>query len=647
MSVSPMKAVSIIGLMPDLNKVIHACGASQVFHPDEVNRFYSDTRIFRSLIQPNPYTEPLNELNNTLTTAQIEPDLIDADGFKADDTQIESFVSFFTERVDSLIAKIESTKKKMNDSKIAIKQASHFVGSQLQIDRIMECKYIKPTFGRLPKDSLEKLDHHTKNPYAIFFPCTQEDDYYWGVYVSPVSDSAEVDRIFSSLYFERIDIAGMHSSPEEYLQTLQSNLSKYEQELSQAQKEVEAFIQEHHKECMLHYTKLTELYTYFNIKNNVMTFSKSFILVGWIPAEHAESFTKSLEKIKSVELTLSDGTKELQHSPPIKLKNNFLSRPYEYYLKMFGLPKYNEIDPTGFIAVTYTLLFGIMFGDVGHGIVLALAGLLMWFGKKMELGKVLIPCGISSTVFGVIFGSVFGFEHALDGFYQSAFGLPGKPIDVMAPDTINTIIFSAVGIGVFLLIVAMGLNIYTSLRQREYESALFSQSGAAGLIFYTALVIGLVCQMFLNIPIMTAPYIIGLIIIPVLLIFLKEPLGRLVSGRKDWQPEKWGEYCMQSAFEMIEIMLSYATNTMSFLRVGVFILVHAGMMLVVFTLAEMSTGIAYIAILIIGNIVVIALEGLVVSIQVLRLEFYELFNRFYSGSGRPYEPVLVKKIESK
>lgn len=142
---------------------------------------------------------------------------------------------------------------------------------------------------------------------------------------------------------------------------------------------------------------------------------------------------------------------------------------------------------------------------------------------------------------------------------------------------------------------------------------------------------------------MNIVYVIGLIIIPLILIFLREPLGRLVSGNKNWQPQKWGEYCVQNFFELFETCLSYVTNTMSFLRIGAYVLVHAGMMLVVFTLANMSGGFMYYIVVLLGNAIVMALEALLVAIQVLRLEYYELFSRFYVGQGRAFEPVRLEE----
>ncbi|MBQ1898520.1 MAG: ATPase, partial [Ruminococcus sp.] len=112
----------------------------------------------------------------------------------------------------------------------------------------------------------------------------------------------------------------------------------------------------------------------------------------------------------------------------------------------------------------------------------------------------------------------------------------------------------------------------------------------------------------------------------------------------DWQPESWGGYIVENLFESIEVLLGYVTNTMSFLRVGAFVLVHAGMMMVVFVLAETagaSGSFFYWLIVVIGNVLVMALEALLVAIQVLRLEYYEMFSRFYSGEGRPFEPVKI------
>ena len=130
-----------------------------------------------------------------------------------------------------------------------------------------------------------------------------------------------------------------------------------------------------------------------------------FILRGWIPSGSKKEFEKSFEAVPEVELTFEQPEDVRQITPPVKLKNHKLFRPYEFYVKMFGVPKYNEIDPTAFVAITYTILYGIMFADFGQGIILAIAGWVMSRKMKMELGRLLIPCGMAGSFFGLVFGS--------------------------------------------------------------------------------------------------------------------------------------------------------------------------------------------------------------------------------------------------
>ena len=365
-----------------------------------------------------------------------------------------------------------------------------------------------------------------------------------------------------------------------------------------------------------------------------------------------KEFTGRLDKLSGIEYKFEDADAEPSYTPPVKLKNAGIFRPFEFFVKMYGLPNYDEMDPTPFVAITYFILFGIMFADVGQGLCLSLiTWIAMWKMKKMELGKCIAMCGISSAIFGVLFGSVFGFEEALNPFWgwvHEKTGVPlmeGKLLDVNQLST--ELIYAAIGIGVVLVLVAIALNIYTKCKQHKYGNALFSQNGVAGFLFYGATVFGLIGQMFLGLKLLTLPYVVGLIIIPAVLIFFNEPLSELIEGKKDWFPEKIGDFLMQNIFEMLEVVLSYVSNTVSFLRVGAFILVHAGMMTVVFTLAEMIGGAGYWITVVIGNIIIMALEGLLVGIQALRLEFYEMFSRFFTGEGRPFKSAATVAEELK
>ena len=126
--------------------------------------------------------------------------------------------------------------------------------------------------------------------------------------------------------------------------------------------------------------------------------------------------------------------------------------------------------------------------------------------------------------------------------------------------------------------------------------------------------------------------------IPVILFLLKEPLGQLVEGKKPKAEGGVGMFLVQGFFELFETMLSLFSNTISFVRIGAFAVSHAAMMEVVLMLSGASAGSTNWIIFVIGNIIVCGLEGLVVGIQVLRLEYYEMFSRFYKGTGREFKP---------
>ena len=182
--------------------------------------------------------------------------------------------------------------------------------------------------------------------------------------------------------------------------------------------------------------------------------------------------------------------------------------------------------------------------------------------------------------------------------------------------------------------------IITRIKKKDWATALFSQNGLAGFIFYGSAIGMAAGQMLLGIPLANKFTIGAFIIVPLLVILMHVPLKNLIHKVTITPHEGWGGYLVESIFELLEIVLSFVTNTMSFLRVGGFVLSHAGMMVVVMTLKEM-TGSAGLLVLIIGNIFVMALEGLIVGIQTLRLQYYEMFSRYFEGGGKKYIPTTL------
>lgn len=640
MAVSSMQAVNIIGLMEHIDEVITVLGESGVFHPDEVSVFYNNLRDFTHLQTKNIYAEPLTNLKAALNLTKRVFPLTDVSDFSPSFEELESFSSVTTSEIDSLVEAREAAAAKLEEEKRNLSIAEHFAGLDVEIEQILKMKYMKAHFGKLPKDSMEKLEAYKDNKYVDFAVCTKDKTHCWGVYFTPLSKEDEIDRIFEGLYFEPAELVGEKETPGERIEGYKKELPLLEKQVDEAQRNLEEYLDDNSEQITRYLSKLEELYLYSGIRSKAMQYHNSFIIVGWVPAENKKQIKKRLKKIRSVELDFADAKEEIDKRPPVKLKNCFLAKPFEFYTDMYGVPNYNEIDPTLFIAITYTIIFGIMFADIGQGICLSVVGMLMWKLKGMKIGRILTPCGISSVVFGTIFGSLFGFEHVLDPLYF-AMGFKEKPIEVMTSKSIIVILLAAVAIGVLLVITAMCLNVYSSIKQGHIGRALFSANGVAGIVFYSALVFGMVAELMFNLHILTLPYILGLIVLPFLLIFFEEPLDGLIAKSPDWKPESWAGFIMEHIIESIMVLLEYVTNTVSFLRVGAFVLVHAGMMMVVFVLADTAGPVAYWPIVVFGNAFVMVLEALLVSIQVLRLEYYEMFSRFYSGEGRAFEPVRI------
>jgi len=292
------------------------------------------------------------------------------------------------------------------------------------------------------------------------------------------------------------------------------------------------------------------------------------------------------------------------------------------------------MDPTVFVALTYTFIFGAMFGDVGQGLCLVIGGGLLYKIKKMNLAGIISVAGLFSTFFGYMFGSIFGFEDVIEAHWL-------RPAEAMTKlpfiGQLNTVFVVAIAFGMALNILAMIFQIINAVKAHDTENLWFSNNGIAGLVFYGFLIVTIVLYMTGH----KTPSNVMLAVflgIPVLMFLFKEPLANLVEKNHKKIEGGKGMFLVQGFFELFETMLSYFSNTISYVRIGAFAVSHAAMMEVVLMLSGVTDGHTNWIGVVLGNIIVCALEGLVVGIQVLRLEYYELFSRFYKGSGREFKP---------
>jgi len=372
---------------------------------------------------------------------------------------------------------------------------------------------------------------------------------------------------------------------------------------------------------------------------------RTYFLSGWIPIEHRDSFIQEIRKstqnrciIEEIPAEKIPSVREGKINVPVELKNPRLLRPFEILTKTYGIPSYTSIDPTPVLGISFLLMFGVMFGDVGHGLVLCLLGLLMFMkSKKASLrnaGLLLTYGGISSIVFGFLFGSLFGLEDLLPTLWL-------KPME-----SISQLFKTAIYFGVGMITLAMAINVINGIRRRDFLGLIFDKAGLLAAVLYW-------CGILVVTRLVTAEARGDVsILVPILmmssvvLLFLREPIVHLIQGKRKLFPEGLTTGIMGGMVEILEILLGFLANTVSFIRVAAFGLAHAGLFMAIFALSDAVSGMAggFISalVLVTGNIVIIALEGLVVSIQAVRLEFYEFFSRFFQQGSIGYRPLEAK-----
>ena len=440
------------------------------------------------------------------------------------------------------------------------------------------------------------------------------------------------------LLFERYELPqDISGTPEEALAEMQIKLTEKKAALAELEKQESEIYKTESEQLGRMYRFAKYQSEVWKLRGQCIVTQDKFSLMGYVPVSEKENFKKHIDKVPDLSVTYEAPWVDSKVQPPVRLKNGWFSKPFSMFVEMYGLPNYNGYNPTTFVAITYTLIFGIMFGDLGQGILLALIGLFLHKKKNFELGAIMARIGVSSAVFGALYGSVFGFEEALDPLWEKT-GIPFLPLKAM--ENTNVIIFGAVGIGAALVIISILVNIVVKLRRHNYEEAVFGNNGIAGLVFFSGLLL-VVLGIVTGKQLVSKPVTVVLLVVPLLMMFFREPLGHWMA-HKHYEMPGIGDFIASNFFECFEFLLGYATNTLSFIRIGGFVFSHAGLMSVVMLLSEMiGKDHKSILTIIIGNLFVMCLEGLIVGIQVLRLEFYEIFSRCYEGDGKPFTPIAV------
>lgn len=645
MGIEKMSQLSIEGDLSQIERALMICCDSRNFQITEIPDRASGA------VEQNPWFGTYEKLRSTAEALGITPQLCKYDGISLDTPEQ------FSQRVGEIamgVNKIRSDHEEMSASIMELRQTDafvkHLLGLNVSFKDLFGLKYVKLRIGRMPTDNLQKLDYYV-NRCIHFIPFDKKPDWVWGIYLTPTDSAEFADSLMKSLFFERIHLPDYldqdAKTTDEILVHAIDDEEKLDQEL---EKQLTEYGSAHREEILSLLSALKARSDCFELRKKALISGGRFSFSGYCPTRLTKKLASALGELESVQVVIVPvSAKNPPGDVPVKLRNNVVFRPFEMFVKMYGLPAYGSFDPTPYVAVTYCLMFGIMFGDVGQGLLVSLLGLVLSKFTRNGLAPIMTRIGLFSAAFGVLYGSVFGIETLITPFFHREaiwrfLGYTRQPESIFQAAT--TLLIVALMIGIVLIVLSMLFNTILNFRRKKFGEALFSVNGVAGLVFYISLVAAAVGTLMFGADMFSPAYVICLLVLPLVLIFFKHPLSNLISGVKPAEKTSVGNFIIENFIELFEAALSFLSNTMSYLRIGGFVLSHAGMMLVVAQLAGTNTPgaeitVSTVIVYIIGNLVVMGIEGLLVGIQVLRLEFYEIFNRFYDGSGKDFRPVEI------
>ena len=409
------------------------------------------------------------------------------------------------------------------------------------------------------------------------------------------------------------------------------------------------------------WTQLRVAETYSAIQQRFNKTERTFVFSGWIAEKMKKKVSDGIFKACNgdcyIELTsAAEAVEEEGLVPPVLLETPKLLKPFETVITNFAVPAYGTINPSYIVALTFMLMFGLMFGDVGHGAVVLLAGIIgtITARKKRKpdyIYNLMCYCGLSAVFFGVMFGSYFGYSWLPAVWFNYHGAVVGHNASGMVQSLMQILALSA-WLGVGMISLGIFFFFYNCICCKKWLELFTDKSGLAGAVFYWG---GVACAYFFmtdgsfaRMPGWALALCFGLPTVA----FLVRLTVHSVKEEGRFKITAVPMLIMELLIEILEVFSGYLANTLSFLRVAGLGIAHVSLMQAFFTLAEMVgsdsvvKAVASAFLIVLGNVLVIALEGLSAWIQTVRLHYYEFFNKFLMGGGIAFRPIsLAEKRE--
>lgn len=571
------------------------------------------------------FTSALSRLEKILARAPLSKPPIDVEPYCAVTVEELQKIDRQLGEIWQQFVKFDDQLHQIKDQQTRLKQLfktlEKFANLDVDLRLLQGSKHFLSFYiGTIPAGNLANFRESIGLAHHFLQVFHSEENTLYCMLAGPLEFQKEIHSVLAHAEFHSLTIPPQFK---DYPQQVHAELTAQSQQLDQQIKSIleqQLNLAVEHHTTLLHAHKiLNRVAAYTTLTEVVRARGQLTLIEGWVPQENLAKLETMLTRKLThpfVLTTRPPHPKEQQRVPSVIAHDRFLA-PYKKLVENYGTPRYGEIDPTLLFAVSFLIMFGMMFGDVGHGAVIA--GLGWYFRAQLKLFKTFfISAGISSVLFGVLYGSVFGVEDKiLPALWLSPLHDPFQMLTL------------ALYWGIGFILLAVVITVINRWREGNYLAALVDHQGVAGLGLYLG---GLYAvQRWLVSGEFTSEQQLAILL----------PLAVILSYKGYENKVPLGERLLVTLIEGFEVIIKYFANTLSFLRVAAFSLNHVALAIAIFTLADMLGTVGQVTVIILGNLFVIGFEGAIVMIQILRLEYYEGFSRFFSGDGRAFRPLQV------
>ncbi len=645
-----MTEIEVVVPSDDLLEVTKMIGDQGIFHQVD-SAYLSSSRASGQVPswqeRAGAYAAIERRIQSLILTLNLNEGLPPKDGLESmlDLDKTRPTIDEIEKEVKNITDQLSSANKKVEQLETIHNQVEPLADIDIDLSALRDLRYLYSVLGTIPAENIDRLQTSlSRIPFVL--QVLRHEPQKSVVWLAGTRLNADVlERAARSAYLNPLNLpADYQGTPAQIVQTLHVDLENEQKKivdltntLAQLSKKYKGKLQ-----SLFWNVRASRLLTDAIVRFGQLRYT--YVIVGWIPADNLENFTQRLKRVSKSALIeafpAKRGDKNLD--VPVSLFNPRLLRPFQLLTTTYARPQYGEIDPTPVIAFIFPLLFGAMFGDVGQGLVLAGLGWLLTsrrvksFRGLASLGPIVTACGAIATIFGVLYGSFFGYENIL------------KPLWIRPVDNILQILIYTVIAGVVLLTIGFLVNIFNAYKRHDWGTLFFNHYGIGGLLLYWSLVglgAGALAPTLPLRPIVFVPFAV----VGGVAVMLSEIFKHLVEGHRPLVEGGAGTFAVQAFFELFETLISFLSNSLSFVRVGAFAVAHGSLSAAFFILAQQVSpghGIGYWLIFLLGNVFIVGFEGLIVGIQTMRLSYYEFFGKFFTGGGKRFEPLTLRSAEN-